>query len=611
MTELDFLLSLNEVDDTLIQQAAQAGGFMEASNHLKKKKTRKSIWFVAASFALVVLSCATWLLLRKGAIPVKNHAPSGNEQLLGALSMKDTTDTSSEFVWPSEYPYPRAAILDMLEDRGLSLEDYLDMLQHPEKYYMAFEGTPWENDDMDFHGDPVLGQALIALRVGGLYLGQPQTEVLELYGEPTERYDLDYVEKVQNDGTRRDNWFYRFAAEKSMRIAFVDAGDGFVVNEIDIHGVEFEGDRPLGIYVGQPFEEAEAAFRADPVIGPVMYIDDIVYEKAGTQGGGITASLTDLETGVQGWLCFGVYYFDYYIEGQHYVQSIHLGSLYPNPPLEQTIDPEQEEINHRFDSNEITVWLAEVDSWQGQTWQEEETKVIWAQMSVALPEPWDYDGSSPIAVLDFHNDYIVILFDEQEHGGIYRLKDRTAFEQGLAAGNPLCGIELLEYGQFSANTLSTVRDPYKFASDWDFNNAVGAKIKKLIRAVRAKDAEIFTSADGKIILYREKGNFVIAGVFDSGEKITAYARFFADHTLYDNTRNFPMIELDEPAKFLGLDISEIEKTYGKATFEEKLDGETCPSYITRSGYIVILHLGGGKVTAIDLYDHDPTPVTIR
>lgn len=609
MTELDFLLSLNEVDDTLIQQAAQAGGFMEASNHLKKKKTRKSIWFVAASFALVVLSCATWLLLRKGAIPVKNHAPSGNEQLLGALSMKDTTDTSSEFVWPSEYPYPRAAILDMLEDRGLSLEDYLDMLQHPEKYYMAFEGTPWENDDMDFHGDPVLGQALIALRVGGLYLGQPQTEVLELYGEPTERYDLDYVEKVQNDGTRRDNWFYRFAAEKSMRIAFVDAGDGFVVNEIDIHGVEFEGDRPLGIYVGQPFEEAEAAFRADPVIGPVMYIDDIVYEKAGTQGGGITASLTDLETGVQGWLCFGVCYFDYYIEGQHYVQSIHLGSLYPDPPLEQTIDPEQEEINHRFDSNEITVWLAEVDSWQGQSFRDAEAKVLEMAFAISLPEPWDYDGSAPVAVLDFHTDAVVQLYDAAGHAGIFHLRDRAAFEQGLAAGDPGRGLELWEYGCLGPDVLPVTLDPYARAADWDLNHAVGTKLQELIDAARAKDAALFVSTDGKVLLFREKGHYVIAGAFAGGEEISAYGEFYEDHTELIRTVGFPMID-PTPEKLMGMDYDELRAMYGEPAFETLVDGVSCPGYVTSGGYLAILRLRDGKVAALMLYDHSDTAVSV-
>ena len=609
MTSNDLLDAFGKVDDAFVEEAAIAAGYLPSERKATNRRHTKHMWLVAAAVALVVLSCASWLMLHKGSNP--STTPSDDPRLAGTSSAPvATASKATEFVWPEdEFPYPRAAILELLEARGLTLEDYLDMLQHPEKYYMSLEGTPWENGEMEFHGDPLLGQKLLELRIGGLYLGQPREEVLALYGEPDTRRDSDDVSTPWSDGTYRDRWQYRFGEEQDLRIEFVDAGDGFVVNKIDMNA-EFQGERPLGLYVGQPFEEAEAAFRADPVIGPVTNVTGLVYEEGGTSEGHISAQLTDLETGTPGWLAFSAYYFDYYVEGEHCVQSIHLGSLYPDPPQEE-IDPEQEEINRRFNSDEITVWLPEAEGWQGQTWQEEEAKVIWAQLSVALPEPWEYDGSDPIAVLDFHNGYAAALFDEQEHGAVYRVTDRVAFEAGLSSGDPLRGLELWEYGRFSDHTLQSARDPYTVAADWDLPFFVGARFDQLLPAIREKNVEIFTANGMNITLFREKGHYVIAGVFDGGEKITAYGRFFEDHTLYDNTRDFPMIELDEPAKLLGLDLSEIEKTYGKPIFEEKLDGETCPSYITCSGYIIILHLDGSKVTAIDLYDHDPTPVTIR
>lgn len=538
------------------------------------QRRRRQLGLAAAILALVLVSGGAWALLRSGNSP--GGALSGGEPpISGELEAitSEPAPLSSEYVWTTETQAP--------DDAG------------------GAEITP----------DPELEQALLELKIGGLYLGQPQTEVLGLYGEPTERYDLDYVEKVQNDGTRRDNWIYRFAAEKSMRIAFVDAGNGFVVNEIDIHGIEFEGDRPLGIYVGQPFEEAEAAFRADPVIGSVMYIDDIVYEKAGTQGGGITASLTDLETGVQGWLCFGVCYFDYYIEGQHYVQSIHLGSLYPDPPLEQTIDPEQEEINHRFDSNEITVWLAEVDSWQGQSFRDAEAKVLEMTFAISLPEPWDYDGSAPVAVLDFHTDAVVQLYDAAGHAGIFHLRDRAAFEQGLAAGDPGRGLELWEYGCLGPDVLPVTLDPYARAADWDLNHAVGTKLQELIDAARAKDAALFVSTDGKVLLFREKGHYVIAGAFAGGEEISAYGEFYEDHTELIRTVDFPMID-PTPEKLMGMDYDELRAMYGEPAFETLVDGVSCPGYVTSGGYLVILRLRDGKVAALMLYDHSDTAVSV-
>ncbi len=618
MTAQELLYALNDVNDDLIQQAGMAGGHFSDRERTAATWKGRGIWLVAAAFALAVLSCTSWLLLGRNTKPVgSTPLPGGDSHLSANSSVPSQTDfeglapTETEFVWPEdEFPYPDAVTLESLELAGLTLEDYLDMLRNPEKYHMALGEIPSQFDAENFHADPALVKALLDLHVGKLWLGQPQAEVLEYYGEPTERMDADHVEKVQGDGTRRDNWLYRFGAEQSLRITFVDAGDGFVVNEIDVSGAELDGDRPLGIYVGQSFEAAAAAFRANSTLSPVTERNDYTYEDAGTCESLISARISDVETGTPGWLQFSVYYFDYHIESEHCVQCIHLGSLYPDPPTEEEIDPEQEEINRRFDSNEITVWLPEADGWQGQTWQEEEAKLIWAQFSVELPEPWNYDGAAPIAVLDFHNGYAAALFDEEEHGAVYRVTDRAAFEEGLVEGDPLRGLELWEYLRYSKNTLLYSRDPYTFAADWDLAFFVGARYDHLLPAVREKDVEIFTATGMELTLFREKGHYVIAGVFDGGEKITAYGRFFADHTLYDNTRDFPMIDLPEPAELLGMDLAAVKAACGEPVWEEKRGGETCPCWISNTGYIVILHLDGDMVTAIELYDHEPTPTTL-
>ena len=604
--------AIQHIDDKYIVEAGIETGYLNVHQETIKQRRVKRLWLTAAAFALMVLSCTSWFLLRKGADP--NGTTPGNDVHMAGTSATPiiTSPQTTEFVWPEdEFPYPKTATLEWLEQSGLTMEDYLTMLRNPDEYYMGIEDIPGQFDAENFRPDPTLVEALLNLHIGKLYLGQPQAVVLGLYGEPTERSDSDYVEKVQSDGTRRDNWLYRFGTEQSLRITFVDAGDGFVVNEIDVSGAELDGDRPLGIYVGQSFEAAAAAFRANSTLSPVTERNDYTYEDAGTCESLISARISDVETGTPGWLQFSVYYFDYHNEGEHYVQSIYLGSLYPDPPVEEETDSEQEEINRRFDSNEITVWLPKTDGWQDQTWQEEEAKLIWAQFSVELPEPWEYDGSAPIAVLDFHNGYAAALFDEEEHGAVYRVTDRAAFEEGLTDGDPLRGLELWEYVRYSNNTLLYSSDPYTFAADWDLPFFVGSRYDHLLPAIQEKDVAIFTATGMDLTLFREKGHYVIAGVFDGGEKITAYGRFFADHTLYDNTKDFPMIDLAEPEKLLGMDMVTVKAAYGEPVWEDKQSDESCPCYITNTGYILILHLDGDTVTAIDLYDQDPTPTTIR
>ena len=73
----------------------------------------------------------------------------------------------------------------------------------------------------------------------------------------------------------------------------------------------------------------------------------------------------------------------------------------------------------------------------------------------------------------------------------------------------------------------------------------------------------------------------------------------------------PLIELEDPKKMLGMTFDAVKVALGAPCFETAMKGETCPGYLTLSGYVIVLHLDGDTVTTIDLYDHDPTPMTIR
>lgn len=775
MTSNDFLDVLGKVDDAFIEEAAVAGGYLPSERQVTNHRHTKRMWLVAAAVALVVLSCASWLMLHKGSNP--STTPSDDPRLAGTSSAPvATASNATEFVWPEdEFPYPRAAILQQLEDMGISLEAYYEMLKHPAYMAMSGDGT------REIDADPELEAALMNLRIGGLYLGQPLEEVYALYGEPESKGVSD---EVQSDGTRRDRWAYHFGPEQSLRIGFVDAGDGFVVNDISC-SVNLEAGIPCGIQIGQPFDEAEAAFRKNPILDEAAVRRDHSNPVSGSQYGRVSVMLTDVKTGEAGCLEFAVRYRDHNEDGEHIVESIHLGSLYPDPPAVYVNDPEreqamlalrigglylgmpeaellalcgepdaksnvgpvtyddgntritwayyrtedtglslelidagdgyvvneinttaalegglpfgmefgqslaeaeaalaqcpvlydarqnsydektdeglivvyaapgnpgyfdrlslvigyrhdviwsiklgplyadcelpdenlkdQEEINRRFDSNEITVWLPDGAGWQGQTWTEEEAKVIWAQLSVVLPEPWEYDGSDPIAVLDFHNGYAAALFDEQAHGAVYRVMDRAAFEAGLSSGGPLRGLKLWEYGQFAPNTTQFVKDPEQVSADWDLNYNVDAPMKKLLAALETKNTILFRASDDRTVLFREKKHYVMAYAYGENEKITGYARFFEDHSM-DIVAGYkvPLIELDEPAGLLGMKLDAVKAAWGEPCFETVVNGTSFPGYLTLSGYVVVLHPNTESVVVeIELYDHDPTPVTIR
>ena len=84
MTSNDFLDVLGKVDDAFVEEAAVAGAYLPSERQVTNHRHTKRIWLVAAAFALVVLSCASWLMLRKG--PDPGAAPSDDPRLAGTSS---------------------------------------------------------------------------------------------------------------------------------------------------------------------------------------------------------------------------------------------------------------------------------------------------------------------------------------------------------------------------------------------------------------------------------------------------------------------------------------------------------------------------------------------
>lgn len=569
-----------EADPAPIRRDAIQKEAVPVHQETAPQRRRRQLGLAAAALALVLVSGGAWALLRNGNSP--GGALSGREPpISGELEAitPEPAPLSSEYVWPTATREPDDSIDDISP---------------------IPEITP----------DPELEQALLELKIGGLYLGQPQEEVRALYGEPRYAWDSPIVNP---NGTRLDSWSYYFVEDQSLHIDFVDAGDGFVVNQI-LCAARLEGEMPLGIQIGMPFDEAEAAFAQSPILNAVKHrTDDNLMEFGmGNMEGSLYAVVTDIYTGQPGHLRLDVSYCDQAENGPHYVNHISLGTLYADwvgDDTDPTIDPEARARQDRFESGEITVWLPEDGGWQGQTFQNEEAKAISMEYAISLPESWDYDGSAPIALLDFHTDAVVQLYDAAGHAGIYHLRDRAAFAQGLAAGDPGRGLELWEYGCLGPGVLPVTLDPFAQASDWDLNHAVGAKLQELIAAARAKGAALFVSTDGKVLLFREKGHYVIAGAFAGGEEISAYGEFYEDHTELIRTVDFPMID-PTPEKLMGMDYDELRAMYGEPAFETLVDGVSCPGYVTSGGYLAILRLRDGTVAAMELYDHSDTAMHI-
>ncbi|MBR4193727.1 MAG: hypothetical protein IKQ54_05305, partial [Oscillospiraceae bacterium] len=461
-------------------------------------------------------------------------------------------------------------------------------------------GSLYPDPPAVYVNDPEREQAMLALRIGGLYLGMPEAELLALCGEPDAKSNVGPV--TYDDGNARITWAYYRTEDTGLSLELIDAGDGYVVNEIRTTAA-LEGGLPFGMEFGQSLAEAEAALAQCPVLYDARQNS---YDEK-TDEGLIVIYAAPGNPGYYDRLSLVIVY------RHDVIWSIKLGPLYADCELPDENLKDQEEINRRFDSGEISVWLPEGSGWQGSDYREEEAKLLSAQFSVSLPEPWEYDGSAPVAVLDFHNGYAAALFDEQEHGAVYRVTDRDAFEKGLAQGDPLRGLELWEYGRFAPNTMLYVSDPELVSADWDFNYNVDAPMDKLLSALEKKDAILFRASDDRTVLFREKKHYVLAYAYGENERITGYARFFEDHSM-DIVAGYkvPLIELDEPARLLGMKLDAVKAAWGEPCFETVVNGRSCPGYLTLSGYVVVLHPGNDStVTEIELYDHDPTPVTIR
>ena len=339
---------------------------------------------------------------------------------------------------------------------GIILEDdALDFVRLGTYY----EEPPWD-EEYPYPEPNADAQTILDYRIGGLYLGMPQQEVLDLLGEPTDRYKGDPV--ILEDGSARDTWWYKRSGDperlSDFQVQFADKGDGWVVNEIMVYN-DFDLSLPHGIRIGMTQDEllsvwpeitAEAAYNADA--GGGVENGNAYSMTSYTQSNGVQWFNVDLKNGA--------------------VCSVYLGPYYKEPPWD--LDAPTPEEPYSFSSGEITVWRRTDSGWEAVRKTERGAKLLETVFSIEELVPLEREPDEICYVADFQNGTVCLVCAPEEGitagpnvppdawGGVYRLEDRDAFEASMIAGDTVPqGLSPLERCIFPYGTWDALGEAFE------------------------------------------------------------------------------------------------------------------------------------------------------
>lgn len=332
--------------------------------------------------------------------------------------------------------------------------------QGPSPYEAAENGPREGPDKFDWPEPNADAQTILDYRIGGLYLGMPQQEVLDLLGEPTDQSKGDPF--ILEDGSARDTWWYKRSDDperlSDFQVQFADVGDGWVVNEIMVFN-DCGLDLPHGIRIGMtqdellsvwPEIEAEtecldSGVKVDennvshPMIAYQQYAKQLCFE-------------VGLEDGV--------------------VYTVYLGHYYEEP-LWKPDEPLPEEP-YSFSSGEITVWRRTDAGWESVQKTERGAKMLETIFSIEELVPLAQGPDGVRCVVDFQNGTVCLVCPPVESvtagpnnppeawGGVYRLEDRDAFEASMAAGDAVPhGLTPLEQCIFPYGTWEALGEAFE------------------------------------------------------------------------------------------------------------------------------------------------------
>ena len=332
--------------------------------------------------------------------------------------------------------------------------------QGPTPYEAAEDGPgegPGKSDWPEPNAD---AQTILDYRIGGLYLGMPQQEVLDLLGEPTDRSKGDPV--ILEDGSARDTWWYKRSGNperpRDFEVQFADAGDGWVVNEIMVFN-ECDLDLPHGIRIGMTEDE-------------LLSVWPEIESETERFGSGITVDENNVSHPLIAYQQYAKQLsFEVDLE-DCVICNVYLGRYYEDPQWEP--DEPLPEEPYSFSSGEITVWRRTDPGWEAVQRTEHGAKVLETVFSIEELVPLAREPDGVRYVVDFQNGTVCLVCAPEEGitagpnvppdawGGVYRLEDRDAFEASMTAGDTVPqGLSPLERCIFPYGTWDALGEAFE------------------------------------------------------------------------------------------------------------------------------------------------------
>ena len=286
--------------------------------------------------------------------------------------------------------------------------------------------------------DAALQKTLLETQLGPVTLGMPAEDVRSLLGEPEWESDELYVCTDKGD-FRYLLWKYNPTNDPNylhtVVLDFADAGDGFVLNDIQTFGASGWA-LPSGLKVGCSVDDVLA-----------VYPDAALKDIDGESFDGSPLGSISLEA--------GHVRLTFLVEGET-VTSISLGTYYEDPGWVDETDCE--EPAYSFASSDIVVYQKNVFEQEGDTgWfsyhmKDKAAKKLEVVLGIQELVPIE-KAPEPRYYLDFQNGTVVMLGDDRLSGAVYTCEDLTGFRAAMETGeDPTPHLTCITVCDFPAGT---------------------------------------------------------------------------------------------------------------------------------------------------------------
>ena len=382
------------VGDDLIQRA-------DAPVERQIVKTAWIKWAALAACCVLVIGLASRLPLL--------GAKTGNTAPETASMMLDSTTAATEA--KSEAPQMTEETTE--EAAPAEAEEAPAEAPAAENRESGAAGSDAAGNSEAANVDRALQQSLLETQLGPVTLGMPAEDVRSLLGEPKWESDELYVCTDKGD-FRYLLWKYNPTNDPNylhtVVLDFADAGDGFVLNDIQTYGASGWA-LPSGLKVG---------CSADDVLA--VYPDAALEDIDGESFDGSPLGSISLEA--------GHVRLTFLVEGET-VTSISLGTYYEDPGwVDET---SYEEPAYSFASSDIVVYQKASDGWISYHMKDKAAKKLEVVLGIEDLVPIG-QAPEPRYYLDFQNGTIVMLGEDRLSGAVYTCGDlaglRAAMEKG-------------------------------------------------------------------------------------------------------------------------------------------------------------------------------------